>query len=160
MKKIRVAEPGDETAIHELIQALADYERAPDEVINTPEQLFIDLFEDNVCDAFVVESEEQKVVGFALYYTSYSTWKGRCLYLEDFYVLPEHRRGGIGSELFQRVVDVARERGICKNMQIAIVNCNFRYRGISVAGVSVLVSDFVSVFLSSESDVLLRLRGN
>ena len=123
MKKIRVAEPGDETAIHELIQALADYERAPDEVINTPEQLFIDLFEDNVCDAFVVESEEQKVVGFALYYTSYSTWKGRCLYLEDFYVLPEHRRGGIGSELFQRVVDVARERGV-KRMDWQVLEWN------------------------------------
>lgn len=123
MMNIRVAEPGDETAIHELIRALADYERAPDEVVNTPEQLYIDLFRDKVCDAFVVESDEQKVVGFALYYTSYSTWKGRCLYLEDFYVLPEYRRGGIGSELFQRVVDVARERGV-KRMDWQVLEWN------------------------------------
>lgn len=123
MMNIRVAEPGDETAIHELIRALADYERAPDEVVNTPEQLYIDLFRDKVCDAFVVESDEQKVVGFALYYTSYSTWKGRCLYLEDFYVLPEYRRGGIGSELFQRVVDVARERGV-KRMDWQVLDWN------------------------------------
>lgn len=123
MMKIRVAQPGDETAIHGLIQALAEYERAPDEVINTPEQLYIDLFRDKICEAFVVESEEGKVVGFALYYTSYSTWKGRCLYLEDFYVLPENRRGGIGSELFQRVVDVARERGV-KRMDWQVLEWN------------------------------------
>jgi GNAT superfamily N-acetyltransferase len=109
---IRPAETGDETAIHGLILALADYERAPLEVINTPEQLRIDLFEDHVCDALVVESAEGIIVGFALYYTSYSTWKGRCLYLEDFYVLPEHRRGGIGSELFREVVNIAKARGV------------------------------------------------
>lgn len=120
---IREAKPGDEIAIHGLIQALAEYERAPDEVINTPEQLRIDLFGDRICDAIVVESEEGIVVGFALYYTSYSTWKGRCLYLEDFYVLPEYRRGGIGSELFQRVVDVAKERGV-KRMDWQVLEWN------------------------------------
>jgi GNAT superfamily N-acetyltransferase len=107
MMMIRKAVPGDEVAIHALIQALAEYEKAPDEVINTPEQLAIDLFQDRICEAFVVESDK-KIVGFALYYVSYSTWKGRCLYLEDFYVLPTYRRGGIGSELFQKVVDVAK----------------------------------------------------
>lgn len=119
---IRPAAPGDETAIHGLIQALADYERAPLEVINTPEQLRIDLFEDTVCDALVVESEGT-IVGFALYYTSYSTWKGRCLYLEDFYVLPEHRRGGIGSELFREVVNIAKARGV-KRMDWQVLEWN------------------------------------
>lgn len=104
---IREAKSGDEQAIHALIQALAVYEKAPDEVVNTPEQLRIDLFQDKICEAFVVEHEEQ-IVGFALYYMAYSTWKGRCLYLEDFYVLPEFRRGGIGGALFEKVVDVAK----------------------------------------------------
>lgn len=120
---IRPARTGDETAIHGLIQALADYERAPLEVINTPEQLRIDLFEDRVCDALVVETPEGMIVGFALYYTSYSTWKGRCLYLEDFYVLPEHRRGGIGSRLFLEVVRIAKARGV-KRMDWQVLDWN------------------------------------
>jgi ribosomal protein S18 acetylase RimI-like enzyme len=119
---IREAKPGDETAIHGLIQALADYERAPDEVINTPEQLKIDLFEDRICEALVVENAEM-VVGFALFYTSYSTWKGRCLYLEDFYVLPEFRRGGIGGKLFREVVDIAKSRGV-KRMDWQVLEWN------------------------------------
>jgi GNAT superfamily N-acetyltransferase len=121
--RIRKALLGDEKAIHGLIQALADYERAPDEVINTPEQLRIDLFEDEVCEALVVENEDDVIVGFALYYTSYSTWKGRCLYLEDFYVLPEFRRGGIGGKLFQEVVAIARERGV-KRMDWQVLEWN------------------------------------
>lgn len=120
---IREARLGDETAIHGLIQALADYERAPDEVINTPEQLRIDLFEDPVCEALVVESDHGEIVGFALYYTAYSTWKGRCLYLEDFYVLPDHRRGGIGSRLFTQVVDIAKKRGV-KRMDWQVLEWN------------------------------------
>ena len=120
---IRTAAPGDEVAIHGLICALAEYERSPDEVINTPERLRIDLFEDRVCDALVVENDHQLVVGFALYYTSYSTWKGRCLYLEDFYVLPDYRRGGIGGKLFQQVVDIARERGV-KRMDWQVLEWN------------------------------------
>ena len=120
---IRSAEPGDETAIHSLVCALADYERAPGEVINTPGQMRIDLFEDAVCDALVVEDDSGKIVGFALFYTSYSTWKGRCLYLEDFFVLPENRRGGIGGKLFGAVVDIARERGV-KRMDWQVLEWN------------------------------------
>ncbi len=119
---IREARPGDEQAIHALVYALAEYERAPEQVTNTPEQLRIDLFEDKICDALVVESEGT-IVGFALYYTSYSTWKGRCLYLEDFFVLPEYRRGGIGGELFQKVAAIARERGV-KRMDWQVLEWN------------------------------------
>ncbi len=120
---IRPAQPGDEKAIHALIVELAIYEREPDAVINTPEQLFHDLFEDSICEALVVENAKGEIVGFALYYTSYSTWKGRCLYLEDFYVLPDFRRGGIGHELFQAVVDIAKERGV-KRMDWQVLEWN------------------------------------
>ncbi|WP_430405155.1 N-acetyltransferase family protein [Fluviicola sp.] len=106
---IRAAKIGDEEAIHGLISELALYEKAPDEVTNTVERLRVDLFVDRVCEALVVENDLQEVVGFALYYQSYSTWKGRCLYLEDFYVKPEFRRGGIGSRLFTHVVEIAKK---------------------------------------------------
>jgi GNAT superfamily N-acetyltransferase len=62
-------------------------------------------------------------VGFALYYTSYSTWKGRCLYLEDFYVLSEYRKLGIGSKLFDFVVEVAKNRNV-KRMEWQVLDWN------------------------------------
>ena len=108
---IRAARLGDEQAIHGLISELAVYEKAPNEVSNTVEKLKVDLFVDAVCEALVVENDELEVVGFALYYQSYSTWKGRCLYLEDFYIQPEFRRGGIGSRLFHEVVEIAKKWG-------------------------------------------------
>lgn len=121
--QIRAAKPGDEKAIHALIVELAIYEREPDAVINTAEGLYHDLFVDPICEALVVEDDQHGIVGFALYYTSYSTWKGRCLYLEDFYILPEHRRGGIGTQLFQKVVDIAKSRGV-KRMDWQVLEWN------------------------------------
>lgn len=120
---IRAARLGDETAIHGLISELALYEKAPGEVTNTVEKLKIDLFVDAVCEALVVENSRQEVVGFALYYQSYSTWKGRCLYLEDFYIQPEFRRGGIGSRLFAEVVQIARKWGV-KRMDWQVLDWN------------------------------------
>lgn len=120
---IRAARIGDEGAIHELISELALYEKAPGEVTNTVEKLRIDLFVDPVCEALVVENESLEVVGFALYYQSYSTWKGRCLYLEDFYVKPDFRRGGIGSNLFLQVVEIAKKWGV-KRMDWQVLDWN------------------------------------
>lgn len=107
-KNIRKAKPGDEHAIMELVEELAAYEKAPEEVINTAEQLAIDLFDDKICDCFVYELEG-KVIAMALYYISYSTWRGRSLYLEDLYIQLEHRRKGIGRTLFNRLIDEAHE---------------------------------------------------
>lgn len=119
---IRSAVKGDEHAIMSLIQALAEYEKAPGEVVNTAHDLGKHLFEEKICEALVVEKDSE-IIGFALYYTNYSTWKGKCLYLEDFFILPEHRQGGIGSELFDRVVEVAKERGV-KRMDWQVLDWN------------------------------------
>lgn len=107
---IRKAVKGDEHQIMDLVQELAAYENAPDEVINTPQQLAIDLFQDKICECFVYEIED-KIVGMALYYISYSTWRGRCLYLEDLYIQPQHRRKGIGKDLFECLIDEANKMG-------------------------------------------------
>lgn len=108
---IRPAKRGDEGAIMELIHGLAEYEKAPHEVVNTAEELGTHLFDEKVCDAMVAEVDD-KVVGFALFYTNYSTWKGKCLYLEDLFILPEYRQHGIGSLLFDEVVNIAKQRGV------------------------------------------------
>jgi GNAT superfamily N-acetyltransferase len=120
--QIREAKPGDETEIFNLIYALAVYEKAPEQVTNTPLQLAIDLFEDKICSAIVAE-ENRQIVGFSLYYISYSTWKGKCLYLEDFFVIPEKRKLGIGEELFKKTVEVAKEIGV-KRMDWQVLEWN------------------------------------
>ena len=128
--KIRVAQKGDEFGIMLLIQALAEYEKAPNEVVNTAEALGIHLFEEHICEAIVAEEvsivdgiQTIQIVGFALWYTSYSTWKGKCLYLEDFFVLPEFRTSGIGGQLFDRVVSIAKNSGV-KRMDWQVLEWN------------------------------------
>lgn len=119
---IRSAVRGDESGIHELIRALADYEKAPDEVTNTAEALGRHLFDEQVCEALVADVDG-KIAGFALWYTSYSTWKGKCLYLEDFFVLPEYRAQKLGSRLFDEVVSIARAKGV-KRMDWQVLEWN------------------------------------
>jgi GNAT superfamily N-acetyltransferase len=128
--KIRAAQKGDEFGIMLLIQALAEYEKAPNEVINTADALGFHLFEEHICEAIVAEEisivddvETKQIVGFALWYTSYSTWKGKCLYLEDFFVLPEFRTSGIGGKLFDQVVKIAKEKGV-KRMDWQVLEWN------------------------------------
>lgn len=105
---IRNAERKDVQEIHQLIVELAIYEKEPEAVTNHVEDLEKHLFDEEVCSAIVAEKEGQ-IIGFALYYISYSTWKGKCLYLEDFYVQPEHRKTGAGTELFEEVIRRAKQ---------------------------------------------------
>ena len=107
---LRKAKRGDEQAIFDLIKGLARFEKEPDAVINTVAKLGADLFDNKYCDALVLLDSE-RIIGFALYYTAYSTWKGPIVYLEDLYVLPEYRGTGAGSKLFDEVVRIAKERG-------------------------------------------------
>ncbi|TNF46930.1 MAG: GNAT family N-acetyltransferase [Bacteroidetes bacterium] len=111
MISIRKAKRGDEDQIMNLIKGLAEYEKAPEQVVNTAEELGNDLFVLHACDAFVAE-ESGSIIGFALFYTNYSTWKGKCLYLEDLYILPEYRRTGAGSMLFDEVIQEAKRRKV------------------------------------------------
>ena len=108
--ELRIAEQRDCPRLLELIQELADYEKAPDEVTVTLDE-FVDagFGAESVWKAFVVEIDEI-IVGFALYYTRYSTWKGCRLYLEDFIVTEEYRGRGIGKLLFERVMQEAKDK--------------------------------------------------
>ena len=119
---IRAAEPKDVSVILDLIRGLAEYEKDLSAVKNTTSKLHDDLFVHNYCDAMVGVVDEE-VVGFALYYTSYSTWKGPCIYLEDLYVEPAHRKTGMGSKLFDSVVNIAKERKVSR-MDWQIIDWN------------------------------------
>ncbi len=122
MIRVRKAERKDCVHIYELIKELALYEKAQDQVTNTVVQLEIDLFDNPICSAIVAEDKDE-ILGFALYYTSYSTWKGRCLYLEDFYVKEVHRKKGIGKLLFDEVVHIAKLQKV-KRMDWQVLEWN------------------------------------
>jgi len=119
---IRPAEPKDASRILDLIKGLAEYEKDLPAVKNTAEKLHDDLFVHNHCEA-LVGVVENEVMGFALYYTSYSTWKGPCIYLEDLYVEPAHRNTGMGSKLFDGIVNIAKERKVSR-MDWQIIDWN------------------------------------
>lgn len=120
--EIRKAVRGDEYAIMHLIKGLAEYENEPNEVTNTAKSLAEDLFDRNHCEAFVAETKDG-IIGFALFFTAYSTWKGPIVYLEDLYILPEKRGTGAGSALFDKVVETARERK-CPRMDWQVLDWN------------------------------------
>lgn len=107
--KVRCARPSDVTRIHALIVELAVYEKQENEVLNTVDNLQRDIFEKKFCEAIVLENKGE-VIGFAIFYVSYSTWKGPCLYLEDLYVIESMRRNNAGGKLFDYLVKLAKER--------------------------------------------------
>jgi len=108
---IRKAARHDCPRILELVQELAEYERAPEEVTVTLEHFEESGFGNTpVWWAFVAE-HEGVVQGFALYYIRYSTWKGQRMYLEDLLVTGKYRARGIGSCLFEALIDEAKTKG-------------------------------------------------
>ncbi len=120
---IRRAVAADCKRILELVQELADYEKAPQEVTVTVEHFRESGFGPNpVWWAFVAENETG-IVAFALYYIRFSTWKGQAMYLEDILVTEDMRGHKIGARLFDRLFEEAKERGL-KRICWQVLNWN------------------------------------
>ena len=122
--QIRSARVDDVPIILELIRDLATYERAPDEVTATEEQLVDVLFGERPAAEVLLAFEGESAVGFAVYFYNFSTWLGRAgLYLEDLFVKPEKRGKGYGRALLVELAKIARDRG-CGRMEWAVLNWN------------------------------------
>lgn len=121
---IRPATPADVPQILAFIRALAEYEREPDAVTATEENLLADGFGPNPYYHCLIAEHAGRPVGFALYFFNYSTWLGRPgLYLEDLFVPPEFRGLGIGKALLKRVAAIAQEKG-CPRLQWEVLDWN------------------------------------
>jgi GNAT superfamily N-acetyltransferase len=121
---IRPARVDDVSVILQLIRDLATYERAPDEVTATEEQLVDVLFDERPAAEVLLAFEAESAVGFAVYFYNFSTWLGRAgLYLEDLFVKPEKRGKGYGRALLVELAKIARDRG-CGRMEWAVLNWN------------------------------------
>ena len=107
MIQVREAVADDIPSILNLIKELALYEKAPEQVINSEEQMLNDGFgEHPLFKAFVAEKENQ-VIGTAICYTAYSTWKGKYIYLDDIVVTASERKTGAGTLLFEAILNFA-----------------------------------------------------
>lgn len=109
---IRQARKEDMPEVHRLIYELAVYENEPDAVEVTPEQLQADGFGPNPKFTCFVGCYGDEIVGIALIYERYSTWKGRVIHLEDLVVTESARGKGLGGALLTEVIRFANESGI------------------------------------------------
>ncbi|XP_019941081.2 diamine acetyltransferase 2b [Paralichthys olivaceus] len=129
--KIRAVTKDDCKDISRMIKELAVYENKLDEVKTSHEDLERDGFGQNpFFECLVAEvPEEHKskegftVVGYALYYYTYSTWKGRTMYMEDLYVMEEFRGNGIGMGLMSKVAEMGKKNQ-CVRLQFSVLDWN------------------------------------
>ena len=102
---IRKGNKSDLPRVLELIKELALYEKAPQEVTNTVEDMERDGFGENPVYGLLVGEVDGNIEGMAIYYIKYSTWKGKCVYLDDIVVTEKMRGKGIGKKLFDEVIE-------------------------------------------------------
>ena len=110
--QIRPATEADVQLLYDLILELAAYEKLGDSVAGTAETLHHSLFEQEAAEALLIETANGEAVGYAIFFTNFSTFECRPgIWLEDVYVRPEHRRGGIGLAVMEHLAQIARKRG-------------------------------------------------
>ena len=109
---IRKGEKQDLDSVLQLITELAIFENEPNAVEITVEDLLNDGFGKIPAFKFYVAELEGEIVGIALFYERYSTWKGRAIHLEDLIVTQKHRGKGIGKALYDSVLSFALQKGV------------------------------------------------
>ena len=104
---IRKGKKSDIPAVFDLIKELAIYEKAEEKVSNSVEKMYKEGFGENPAFFFLVAEtvDTHEVIGTAVYYISYSTWKGKSLYLDDLIVREAYRRFGVGSALMNALLE-------------------------------------------------------
>ena len=120
---IRNATKSDVPAILDLIRELATFEREPNAVAVTEAELLQDGFGESPVFGCFVATIESKVVGMALYYPCYSTWKGKSWHLEDLIVMEPHRGKGIGFALLKKFISFAYKTGV-RRIQWVVLDWN------------------------------------
>ncbi|HLP13699.1 MAG TPA: GNAT family N-acetyltransferase [Flavobacteriales bacterium] len=105
------------------INELAHYEKAADQVEVDEAELLRDGFGNNPIYEFLVAEQDKTIVGIALYYYKYSTWKGKALFLEDLIVKQQYRRSGAGRKLFIEVCKIAHDQN-CRRMDWQVLDWN------------------------------------
>lgn len=109
---IRKGQKSDMSAVLALITELAIFEKEPDAVVVTVADLERDGFSDHPLFHTFVAEKENKIVGMALYYYRFSTWKGKTIHLEDLIVTDEMRGSGLGFALYSEIIKQGKKDGV------------------------------------------------
>ncbi|MFP5439306.1 MAG: N-acetyltransferase family protein [Bacteroidia bacterium] len=121
--RIRRGTKDDMQAVLQLIQELAEFEKEPDAVVITVADLERDGFGTNpLFETFLAELNDE-IIGMALFYYRYSTWKGKTIHLEDLIVKENHRGTGAGSALYTAVMQCAKAQGL-RRVEWAVLDWN------------------------------------
>ena len=120
--QIRKGQLSDLGPALDLVKELARFENAPAEVEVTLDEMRAWFENDRLFDFFVLE-KNKTIIGLALYYYKYSTWKGKCLFLEDIIVTEPERKNGYGKLLFNEVVKVAKKEKV-RRMEWQVLDWN------------------------------------
>ncbi len=121
--ELRKGQKEDLSGALKLIKELAVYEKAPNEVVVTLEQMQNWGFGSEKIFDFFVLLKDGEIIGLSLYYFKYSTWKGKCVFLEDIIITESERKNGYGKLLFDEVVKVAKSEGV-ERMEWQVLNWN------------------------------------
>ncbi|EML9491549.1 acetyltransferase [Enterobacter ludwigii] len=121
---LRQARPEDASAIYDMIYELAVYEKAPQEVVTTPDEIRETLFGGGSHTEALICEIEGKIAGYAVFFTSYSTWLGRNgIYMEDLYISPDYRGKGAGKAMLKKIAQYAVERR-CGRLEWSVLDWN------------------------------------
>lgn len=148
--KIRKAKPEDMPEVLELIQELAEFEKEPDAVIISAEDLKRDGFGERPSFICFVAEEKGEIEGMALCYFRYSTWKGRTVHLEDLVVRESMRGEGLGNALYKRVIQFAKEEGV-KRTEWVVLDWNTHARDFYSRSGATVFTDWCTVQMEEDA---------
>ena len=146
---IRPGTKEDMPAVLDLIKELAAFEREPDAVVVTVDELVKDGFgPDPLFYTFIAEVNNE-VIGIALFYYRYSTWKGKTIHLEDLIVKQEKRGTGAGSALYKEVIKFARKEGV-RRVEWVVLNWNTHAIQFYERSGAAIMRDWLTVQMNEE----------
>jgi GNAT superfamily N-acetyltransferase len=146
---VRKGQKEDMPAVLELIKELAVFENEPNAVVVTVEELERDGFGPNpLFNTFVAETDGE-IIGMALFYYRYSTWKGKTIHLEDLIVKQEKRGTGAGGALYKEVMKFAKQEGV-RRAEWAVLNWNTHAIQFYERSGATILQDWLTVQMHEE----------
>lgn len=146
---IRKGQKEDMPAVLDLIKELAAFEKEPNAVVVTVDELVKEGFGDTRLFKTFVAEVDGEIIGTALFYYRFSTWKGRTIHLEDLIVKQEKRGTGAGSALYKEVIRFAKQDGV-RRVEWVVLNWNTHAINFYERSGATILQDWLTVQMDEE----------